>query len=110
MHINGPLYLFDSQDFFIERTLSLLILIIPNNEKLYKNNLYEKIKSNQQTFVTPFDIFNTFIYLADGENSINYVSYGESLFNEMNYNERFCQSDIYKSQISIKYCSCQLQK
>ena len=83
MHINGPLYLFDSQDFFYERTLALLILIIPNNEKLYKNNLYEIMKLNQQSFVTPFDIFN--------------------------YKYRFCQSNIYESQINIKYCSCQVK-
>ena len=33
-HLNGPLYLFDSQDFRFERTLPLLILLISNNEKL----------------------------------------------------------------------------
>ena len=55
-HLNGPLYLFNSQDFFFERTLPLLIIIVSNNEDLYQDNLYEKIKINQQIFVTPYDI------------------------------------------------------
>ena len=92
MHINGPLYLFDSQDFFYERTLALLILIIPNNEKLYKDNLFEKMKSNQQTFVTPFDIYNTLIHLSYGEINQDYrrnsVSHGSSLFTKINYKYR----------------------
>ena len=68
-HLNGPLYLFDSQDFHFERSLALLLLIVPNDEKLYQNNLYEKIKSNEQTFITPFDIYNTLLYLAFGEDN-----------------------------------------
>ena len=113
MNINGPLYLFDSLDFLYERTLGLLILIIPNDEKLYKDNLYEKMKSNQQTFVTPFDIYNTLIHLSNGEINKNYiknsVNYGSSLFTKINYKYRFCQSNIYESQINLKYCSCQMK-
>jgi hypothetical protein len=113
MHINGPLYLFDSQDFFYERTLALLFLIIPNDEKLYKDNLYEKIKSNQQTFVTPFDIYNTLVHLAYGDLNKKYfknsVSYGKSLFTEINYKERFCQSLIYDSQVNENYCNCEIK-
>ena len=110
-HLNGPLYLFNSQDFFFERTLATLFLIIPNNDELYKNNLYEIMKSNQQTFVTPFDIYNTLIYLSNYENyKNNSVSYGVSLFEKINYKERYCQSKIYEfqneSQINPIYCSC----
>lgn len=87
--------------FFYERTLALLFLIIPNDEKLYKNNLYEKMKSNQQPFVTPFDIYNTLIHLANGDLNKKYmknsVSYGNSLFIEINYKERFYQSHLYES-------------
>jgi hypothetical protein len=50
-HLNGPLYLFDSQDFYYERTLPGLFLILPNDERLYKNNLYDNIKLNQQTLI-----------------------------------------------------------
>ena len=113
MHINGPLYLFDSQDYFIERTLALLFLIVPNDEKLYKDNLYEKMKSNQQTFITPFDIYNTLIHLAYGKIKQNYirntVSYGKSLFTEINYKERYCESNIYESQVNLNYCNCKMK-
>ena len=114
MHINGPLYLFDSQDFFYERTLAVLFLIIPNDKKLYKDNLYEKMKSNQQTLITPFDIYNTLIHIANGEINDNYIenssSFGDSLFHQFNITERYCESSFYKSQISIKYCNCQVNK
>jgi hypothetical protein len=114
MHINGPLYLFDSQDFFYERTLAVLFLIIPNDQRLYQDNLYEKMKSNQQILITPFDIYNTLIHIANGEINDNYLenssSFGDSLFHQFNYTERYCESSFYQSQISIKYCNCQLNK
>ena len=93
-HLTGPLYLFNSQDFFIERALPTLFLLLPNDEKLYKDNLYEKIKSNQQIFITPFDIYNTLIHLAFGENYKGYkkyqISYGSSLLTKLNYKIRYC--------------------
>ena len=109
-HLNGPLYLFNSQDFYYERTLPGLFLILPNDEKLYKNNLYENIKSNQQTFITGFDIYNTLIHLAFGENmqKVNKykVKYGESLFKKINYTNRYCESEIFESQIPNHICNC----
>ena len=107
-HLNGPLYLTKSEDFKIERTLPSFFLILSNNEKLYKNNLYETLKVNQQVFITPFDIYNTLIHLAFADNSIYvrkyYNKYGKSLFSKMNYKIRFCQSDLYNSKIRI--CNC----
>ena len=109
-HLNGPLYLFDSQDFRFERSLALLLLIVPNDDKLYHNNLYEKIKSNEQTFITPFDIYNTLLYLAFGEDNENYkkncVSYGDYLFNEINYKNRYCEAPIYGGIIVPRTCNC----
>ena len=102
-HLNGPLYLFNSQDFYYERTLPGLFLILPNDEKLYKNNLYDNIKLNQQTFITGFDIYNTLVHLAFGENKqkVNKykVKYGESLFNKINYTNRYCESEIINKMI-----------
>ena len=112
-HLNGPLYLFDSQDFFYERTLATLFLIIPNDEKLYKDNLFEKMKSNQQTFITPFDIYNTLIHLSSGENKEEYkrnsISYGDSLFFQLNYKERYCQDPNLKSLFNQFICRCKLK-
>ena len=114
MHLNGPLYLIDSQDFYFERSLPSLFMAIPNDEELYINNLYEIIESNQQTFITPFDIYNTLLYLANKENYINIrVPFGDSLFNEINYKIRYCQSSLYilknKSQINLNSCSCKIK-
>lgn len=83
-------------------------MIIPNNEELYKNNLYEVIKSNQQTFLTPFDIYNTLIYLANKETFVNNrVPYGDSLFKAIDYKQRYCESSLYKlAQIKSNICSC----
>ena len=113
-HLNGPLYLFDSQDFFYERSLATLFLILPNDEKLYKDNLYEKMKSNQQTFITPFDIYNTLVHLSSGENKNEYeknsIPYGDSLFFEINFKDRYCQSPKFKSQINQLICRCKLKQ
>ena len=109
-HLNGPLYLFDSQDFYYERTLPGLFLILPNDERLYKNNLYDKIKLNQQTLITGFDIYNTLIHLAFGENKQKVdkykVKYGESLFEKINYKNRYCESSIFDSLLTKKVCNC----
>ena len=107
-HLNGPLYLTKSEDYQIERTFPLFLLIIPNYENLYKKNIYESIKINQQTFVTPFDIYNTLIYLVfDGDNNLykKYSSkYGNTLFKNINYKTRFCESKLYGNQIG--WCNC----
>ena len=91
-----------------------MLLIIPNDNKLYENNLYEKMKSNQQTFITPFDIYNTLIYLSLGEDKEEYkrysVLYGSSLFSQINYKERFCESPLYESQVGKRICKCKLIK
>lgn len=110
LHLPSPYYLFNSEDFLYERTLPLLLLLVPNDEKLYKDNLYEKMKSNQQTFITPFDIYNTLIHLASGDNKEEYknnsINYGGSLFSKLNYKIRFCNSSKFKSIISNELCKC----
>ena len=42
----GPWTLIGSQDYMIERTLGLLFFMIPNDERLYENNLYNNIAYN----------------------------------------------------------------
>ena len=85
-------------------------MILPNDERLYKNNLYDKIKLNQQTLITGFDIYNTLIHLAFGENKQKVdkykVKYGESLFEKINYKNRYCESSIFDSLLTKKVCNC----
>ena len=69
------------------------------------------IKTNQQTFITPFDIHNTLLHLANKKNYKNISNpFGDSLFNEINYKIRYCQSSFYKlkniTQINPNSCSC----
>ena len=111
-HLNWPLYLTSSYDYLYERTLPILLLIIPNSNLLYKNNLYEIMKNNEQIFITPFDIHDTLIHLAFGKNKIMYkkfkTSYGQSLFKKLNYKTRYCQSPLYNN--NIKLCHCKKNK
>ena len=110
-HLTGPLYLFNSEDFFFERTLATLFLIIPNNRLLYKDNLFEKIKYNEQIFTTPFDIYNTLIDLSNNQNKNKYYSpYGNSLFTKFEVKERFCESSKYDNQINQYTCNCIVKK
>ena len=107
-HLNGYLHLTKSREYYYEKTLPTLFLIIPNNDLLFENNLYEIMKNNQQIFITPFDIHDTLIHLAFGNNEIQYkkhkTSFGDSLFKKINYKIRYCQSPFYN--YNIKQCNC----
>ena len=108
-HLNGPFYLFDSQDFHSEMTLPLLFLIIPNDNRLYEEGLYDKIRANQQIFITPYDIYNTLLHIAFGDIYQEYrqyaTQYGSSLLMKMNYKKRYCQSPFLG--LKIKNCKCE---
>lgn len=112
-HLNGPLYIFKLKDYLYERTLPVLFLIVPNTQELYEESLYEKIKSNEQVFITPYDIYHTLIHIALGlkitkVNTNSLGKYGESLLTPINYTLRYCQSRIYKSQINSDTCNCKI--
>jgi hypothetical protein len=112
-HLNGPLYFFKLKDFLYERTLPILFLIIPNTQELYEESLYEIIKSNQQVFITAYDIYHTLIHIALGDKIYKvkkklFKNYGESLLTPINYSLRYCQSRIYDSQIDSDTCNCKI--
>lgn len=110
-HINGYLHLAKSQEYWYEKTLPALFLIIPNNNLLFENNLYEIMKNNQQIFITPFDIHDTLIHLAFGNNKEKYknnkTSYGGSLFKKINYKIKYCQFPFYNNNLGL--CNCILK-
>ena len=112
-HLDGLSYFLKLKDYFIERTLPILLLLFPNTQELYKDSLYEKIKSNQQVFITPYDIYYTLIHIALGdkisEMNLNLSKiYGKSLLTPINYSLRYCQSKMYDSQIDSDSCNCKL--
>ena len=80
---------------------------------MYEESLYEKIKSNEQVFITPYDIYHTLIHLALGFNTrkVNtnvLKNYGESFLTSINYSLRYFESRIYDSQIDSDTCNCKI--
>ena len=112
-HMLGPWAVIRPQDYLIETTLGTLFFIIPNNEKLYKNGLYDKIWKNQQTFMTPFDIHDTLVHIAygsDNNNSLAYSQKGSSLLIDINPMERYCENPKLNLSIAKSNCKCKKYK
>jgi len=109
-HLGGTFNSLNSNDVRYELSLPFLFLFLPNKEYLYKDNLYEIIKRNQQIFITAFDIYDTLINIAFGKNEEMYkkfsVPLGNTLFSELNYTERYCDSPKIDSQINLAICNC----
>ena len=112
-HMVGPWAVIRPNDYIIESTLATLFFVIPNNDKLYKNGLYDIIHENQQIFITPYDIHDTLIHLAYGTDKpdpLAYSGHGSSLLVELNKNERYCESTELNLKISKSDCKCKLYK
>ena len=112
-HMLGPWAVIRPQDYLIESTLGTLFFIMPNNQKLYKNGLYDIIKKNQQTFITPYDIHNTLIHLACGDNECNpnvYSKRGSSLLLDIDPMERYCENPKLDLRIAKSDCKCKKYK
>ena len=109
-HLGGTFSTLNSDDVQYELTLPFLFLFLPNKEYLYRNNLYEIIKRNQQIFITAFDIYDTLINIAFGKNKTMYqelsIPIGNTLFTELNYSERYCDSPKIESQVNLGICNC----
>ena len=112
-HMVGPWALIRPRDYLIESTLATLFFVIPNNNKLYKDGLYDIIHENQQTFITPYDIHDTLIHLAYGTDTPAphaYSTHGNSLLVVLNKTERYCESPKLNLEISKSDCKCKLYK
>ena len=87
----------------MEKFLAMLFIILPED-----NNNYNKtaISINQQRFITPFDIHDTFLDMIN----INKTKYpqmidkGQSLFKEINGLKRKCEN--YNQNIPENICFC----
>ena len=98
LNLPGFYTLVDADDFFVEKTLPTLFLITP--QKLAQK--YKKIlKDKENMFLTPYDIHNTFLHLANAPES-DYNKLGESLFKHINETGRNC--DMFN--IRDPYCNC----
>ena len=63
----GIYKILNSKDFAIETNLPLLFLIVPDKKNVTYTQQYSEIIKNQQTLVTPFDIFYTLRYIIYDE-------------------------------------------
>ena len=108
-HMLGPWAVIRPQDYLYETTLATLFFVIPNNEKLYKDGLYDIIWENQQTFITPYDIHDTIVHIAYGTDKPDPIAYskrGSSLLTKIDPMERYCESPKLNLNIAKSDCKC----
>ena len=104
----GIYKIMNSKDFIIETNLPLLFLIVPDKKNITYAQQYSEIIKNQQTLVTPFDIFYTLRYIIYDEDykklplNGNYND-GENLFKNINPKERTCKK---YQQMDKLTCQC----
>ena len=97
-------------DWRSEQSLPIFILLNSDNKNFSYEFQYSEIQKNQQTLVTPFDIYYTIREIIYGENYKKNLlkeqnNEGESLFKYINPRERNCTK--YKMFYN---CKCQLVK
>jgi len=98
LNMPGFYTLVDAEDFFIEKTLPSLFLFVPKN---LSNHYRDQLKKKENMFLTPYDIHNTFMHLAQAPTEA-YNKIGGSLFNEIDESNRTCA--MFK--IRDPYCNC----
>lgn len=106
----GIYKLFNSEDWKIEYSLPILILLVHDKSNLTYEEQYSEIKKNQQNFITSFDIYYTIRYIIYGDNykkpPLNgNKDEGESLFKYINPESRTCKK--YKN---MEDCQCIINK
>jgi hypothetical protein len=96
-HMPGIYNLFFSEQYETERVLGNLFIII-NSENLFnvKKDVFkgynENLMENQQSIVTPYDIYNTLIHIMYGDLQNNlYTKRGTSFFMKIDNSVRNCQ-------------------
>ena len=106
-------YLFDF--YSIEINLPMLFIIINDRKNISYEIQYNVINKNQQSFITGFDIYNTFGNLAFGDEYFYFKNksslietpkseYGISLFEKINSKKRFPKLFSYINDISEISC------
>ena len=91
----GVYKLLNPKDWMIESFMPIFILLVPDSKKMSYEEQYSEILKNQQTLITPFDIYYTIRHIIYGNNYKNNLlkeqNYeGESLFKYINPKERNC--------------------
>lgn len=101
--------------YYIEENLPMLYIIINDRKNMNYEQQFRNINENQQTFITGFDIYNTFgnIIYGDDYNSIKNKTlrndtakseYGLSLFDKIDQKKR--NPKFYQFSSTISSISC----
>ena len=114
LHLPGPWKVINSLDYQIETTIGTLMIMLPNDHKLYEKGFYDNLWKNQQTFVTPYDIHDTLVYLAVGNDekyADSFSKHGQSLLDNLDHTQRYCESPMLDlSEMRAKHCKCKKRK
>ena len=107
----GVYKILNANDWNIESALPIFILITFDKKNTTYFNQYSQINNNQQTLITPFDIYYTLRNILFGEHYKNNIisqfrNEGESLFKYINPYQRICNK--YK-QINKYTCQCHIK-
>ena len=106
----GVYKLLNPNDWKIEQSLPIFILINSDNINLSYEEEYSEMIKNQQTLITPFDIYYTIRHIILGNKYKNNLykeqkNEGESLFKYINPKERNCTKYNHFGN-----CQCKLFK
>ena len=104
----GVYKLMNPNDWRIEQSLPIFILLVPDKKNSSFEEEYSELSKNQQTLITPFDIYYTIRHIIFGDDYKKNLlkeqkKEGESLFKYINPKERNCTK--YKR---FENCQCML--
>ena len=106
-----------NEDRKIEGYLPVFKIVIPNKKIIYESGLYNNLYENQQTFISPFDVYNSIIHASctdykdidtrpknHFERGDIYSWRGYSIFNLIDYKQRYCHNP--ELNLSPTKCVC----
>ena len=115
--VGMPSIYFSTEFYKKEINLPMLLIIINDRKNISYEDQYKYIYENQQTFITPFDIYNTLGNIIYGnlyykienktkdKNSCKSI-YGKSLFEKINQKERKPSKYLYLGSYGISKSEC----
>ena len=115
--VGMPSIYFSTEFYKKEINLPMLLIIINDRKNISYEDQYKYIYENQQTFITPFDIYNTLGNIIYGnlyykienktkdKNSCKSI-YGKSLFEKINQKERKPSKYLYLGSYGISKSVC----
>jgi len=98
LNMPGFYTLIDAEDFFIEKTLPSLFMFVP---KSLANEYRDLLKSKENMLLTPYDLHNTFLHLAQAPRD-KFNKLGGSLFEAIQEEGRSCKM----FNVRDPYCNC----